>query len=258
MESRKDTYHPPSYWDQVATEISRREEGNFIAGDDEPYYRYKRKKFLRLFRQIPFRGKSVLEVGCGPGGNLREVARVEPKRLVGVDLSREMLTLADRNLAGQAAELFPVEQGTFPFEDRKFDIVFTSTVLQHTTNDKELRRTIDEMCRVSKGDIYIFERIEKKISGNETCLGRTVSFYEHLFAEHGFLLVEKRFLHIQASYLMAGMARKLLNRRERKEGEKLSSFSLAMQKMLLPLTKLIDRVYRKERDLAMLHFKNEG
>jgi ubiquinone/menaquinone biosynthesis C-methylase UbiE len=255
VQNVKETYHPESYWNKVAVQISRREDQNYIAGDDEPYYRYKRKKFLALFRQIDFQNKSVLEVGCGPGGNLAEVADRSPSRLVGVDLSREMLTLADRNLGGKAAELFPVTAGKFPFAEDQFDIVFTSTVLQHTTKDEDLRNTIAEMCRVGKRDIYIFERIEKKIKGNETCLGRTVAFYDHLFSEHGFRLVEKKFLFIQASYVMAGLTRKFLNRRNRKEGEKLSGLSLKLQLLLLPVTKLIDKIYRPERDVAMLHYQ---
>ena len=32
-----------AYWDKVAENIADREHESVIAGDDEPYYRYKRK-----------------------------------------------------------------------------------------------------------------------------------------------------------------------------------------------------------------------
>jgi len=50
-------YHPEPYWNEVAKRISRREKAKIIAGDDEPYYRYKREKFLKLFDKIDFRIK---------------------------------------------------------------------------------------------------------------------------------------------------------------------------------------------------------
>lgn len=255
MPITRNTYQPEAYWNQVAGQLSRREDGQFIAGDDEPYYRYKRRKFLRLFQAIPFRNKEVLEVGCGPGGNLAVVAQQSPARLAGVDLSEKMISLARNNLAGKNIELFHISDQRFPFANRSFDIVFTSTVLQHTTSDRDLNATVSEICRVSRGDVYIFERIEKKIKGNESCLGRTVHFYEQLFAEHGFLLQEKKFLYIQASYMMAGVTRKLLNRKTRMEGESLSKFSLLLQRILIPVTRVFDGIFKTERDLAMLHFK---
>ena len=255
MPVTKNTYHPETYWNKVAGELSRRDDGHFIAGDDEPYYRYKREKFLKLLNAISFRDKQVLEVGCGPGGNLAIVSRQHPAKLAGIDLSREMIALAKGNLAGKDVELFHITDQKFPFADRSFDIVFTSTVLQHTTDERELLSTIAEICRVSRSDVYIFERIEKKIRGNESCLGRTVSFYEQVFAEHGFHLGEKKFLYIQSSYVMAGLTRRFLNKGTRGEGEKMSGISLGLQRILLPFTKMLDQVFKKERDLAMLHFK---
>ena len=38
-------YDREAYWDKVAEEISSRNDLKIIAGDDEPYYRYKRKLF---------------------------------------------------------------------------------------------------------------------------------------------------------------------------------------------------------------------
>jgi S-adenosylmethionine-diacylgycerolhomoserine-N-methlytransferase len=49
-------------------------------------------------------GESVLELGCGTGRNLAEIARTWPgARLHGLDISREMLGLAARKLGPRAA-----------------------------------------------------------------------------------------------------------------------------------------------------------
>ena len=44
-------YHPEPYWSDVAKRIKARKGKNVIAGDDEPYYRYKRERFLDLLKR---------------------------------------------------------------------------------------------------------------------------------------------------------------------------------------------------------------
>ena len=41
-------YDPEVYWSRVAGEIEKRGE-NYVAGDDNPYFRYKRQRFLKKF-----------------------------------------------------------------------------------------------------------------------------------------------------------------------------------------------------------------
>ena len=74
-------YNTEAYWDKVAQEIGSREDLKIIAGDDEPYYRYKRKRFLKLFDTIDFKNKSVLEIGSGPGGNLHHLTQKNCKKI---------------------------------------------------------------------------------------------------------------------------------------------------------------------------------
>ena len=42
-------YNPETYWSRVGQEIEKRAGDNVIAGDNNPYYAYKRSKFLRRF-----------------------------------------------------------------------------------------------------------------------------------------------------------------------------------------------------------------
>jgi hypothetical protein len=41
------SYNPETYWSDLALRTSQ-QEGGIIAGDYEPYYAYKREKFLEL------------------------------------------------------------------------------------------------------------------------------------------------------------------------------------------------------------------
>lgn len=76
-------YQPEEYWNEVAEFISRRKGSQVVAGDDEPYYRYKRSLFLRLFDTIDFEGKRVLEIGSGPGGNLEYLLQKGCRQIAG-------------------------------------------------------------------------------------------------------------------------------------------------------------------------------
>ncbi len=108
-------YHPEPYWNEVAKRISRREEEKIIAGDDEPYYRYKREKFLKLFDKIDFQDKIVLEVGSGPGGNLFEILKKQPKELHGVDISHGMVDLSRKILNRKRVVINKTDGQNLPF-----------------------------------------------------------------------------------------------------------------------------------------------
>jgi len=196
-------------------------------------------------------------VGCGPGGNLLEVLKLEPKSLTGADISAEMLELAKQNIGEREVELVKVDGKELPFEDDTFDVVITATVLQHNTDDAMFRRTLREICRVSKRQIVLFERVEDSIRGDDLCMGRPVDYFGGICAERNFELKDVTFVNIQASYLMAGTIRKGLNPSNRKEGDPLSKLSLRLQNGLLPITKALDKVFTTNRDLARMIFEKE-
>jgi len=248
-------YHPETYWTEVGRRIEERENGkNLIAGDDEPYYRYKRKMFLKLLRDVPFVSQSVLEIGHGPGGNLLEVWSMKPSRLTGVDISEQMLKLAS-NKVPKEIELIKINGTTLPFRDKEFSIAFTATVLQHNTDEVMLSHLVKEIARVSAKKVYFFERVESTIKGDDLCLGRPVDYYAKMMNDAGFRLKSKKFINIRISYLVNGAWRKLLNRRDRKEGEPVSKLCHFMQTISLPVTSVLDKIFPSQTDICRMEFE---
>jgi ubiquinone/menaquinone biosynthesis C-methylase UbiE len=207
-------YHPEPYWSEVAERIKAREGKNVIAGDDEPYYRYKRAEFLKMLHAVDFSSRSVLEVGSGPGGNLVEVWKQNPASLTGADISADMVELA-KSKVPQDINLVKVDGKKLPFEDDAFQVVFTATVLQHNTDEDMLKGVIREICRVSRDKVYIFEQIDSKIKGDDLMKGRPVSYYADLFKQHGFQLKRTNFINIRVSYYVWGSIRKVFNKPSR-------------------------------------------
>ena len=94
------------------------------------------------------------------------------------------------------------------------------------------------------------------IKGDELNLGRPVEYYQHIFEKYGFRLTKTEFINIQSSYLVSGAIRKLFNPSARQEGEQLTKFSVFLQKSTLPITKILDKIFKSKRDLGMLTFVN--
>jgi ubiquinone/menaquinone biosynthesis C-methylase UbiE len=247
-------YHPELYWSEVANRIKARKGKNIIAGDDEPFYRYKRKKFISMLNSVNFKDKSVLEIGCGPGGNLQEIWKESPLRLAGVDISAEMIELS-RDKLPQKIELIKIDGTNLPFKDQEFDYVFTATVLQHNTIEEMLKKIMAELCRVSGNKIYLFERIENKVKGDELCYGRPVKYYEQICNSNGFELINMEFINIRASYYISGIIRKVFSPKTRQEGEPLSKIAILLQNITLPITKQLDKIFKSHKDIAKLEFR---
>jgi ubiquinone/menaquinone biosynthesis C-methylase UbiE len=119
-----------------------------------------REEYLRLLDVRP--GEHVLDVGCGSGVVMREMARrVSPDGVtVGLDPSLSFLTVA-RELAEQAGlagvvELCRGDCRALPFTDCSFDAVLAATVLAHVPG---VEKAIVEMIRVTRrgGRVGIFD-----------------------------------------------------------------------------------------------------
>ena len=96
-------------------------------------------------------GRSLLDVGCGPGTITCDLAGlVAPGPVVGVDTSEEVLVEA-RAVAGRAGvSNVAFEVGTvfgLPFVDGTFDVVHAHQVLQHVGDPVA---ALVEMCRVCR------------------------------------------------------------------------------------------------------------
>jgi len=253
----KPAYHPEAYWSEVAQKIEQRDGHNVLAGDDSPFYRYKRIKFLNLLLSIPIEHKKIMELGSGPGGNLKELSKKNPASLTGADISQNMIDFATKNLEFKPLNLVKINGEKLPFQDEKFDAVFSATVLQHNTDDDMMQSILMEMCRVSGDKLYLFERIESNFKGDDLCMGRPYEYYKTIVESQGFKFENIEFINIQISYLACGLIRKLFNTKSRKEGQKESSISTTLQKLILPFTKVLDKVFTVKRDLARIEFSRK-
>ena len=111
-----------------------------------------------LAESKPLKGR-LLDVGCGTGRVLRQIATTHPSlRLFGLDMSPYYLQAALKILAGFPDVALIAENGeTLPFFDGYFDVV-TSVYLFHELPQEAQRRVIAEAHRVLRpGGLLVIE-----------------------------------------------------------------------------------------------------
>lgn len=118
-----------------------------------------------------------------------------------------------------------------------------------------LKQIVQSLSRVSADKVYLFERIENTIKGDELCYGRPISYYAEIMKQNGFVLKSKQAINVRVSYYICGAIRKILNPKSRQEGEPLNKLSTVLQEMLLPFTKQLDKIFHSPTDVTKLEFE---
>ncbi|MFZ0042289.1 MAG: class I SAM-dependent methyltransferase [Solirubrobacteraceae bacterium] len=120
-------------------------------GSTNPVVRRLMRGFQRtldeLFAQADPR--SVLDVGCGEGVLTEQWAQtLDPGRVVGIDLDDPKLAAEWSARSGPANLVFrPMRVERLDFEDRTFDLVAATEVLEHVDNPEV---AVAEMARVAQ------------------------------------------------------------------------------------------------------------
>ncbi len=137
------------YWEQHIhdLEITSHPVGSRGFFEDLDQYHFEKlHHLLRLVDFDGFRGRKVLEVGCGAGVDLARFAR-GGAQVTGVDLAASAIDLARANFSQQGLQGdFRVADGEqLPFPDDAFDLVYAHGVVQYTADP---RRLVQECRRV--------------------------------------------------------------------------------------------------------------
>jgi SAM-dependent methyltransferase len=140
------------YWNARIHDLEMTEQpvGSLEFFDDLREYRFDKLHYLpRLVDFTAYRGRQLLEVGCGIGTDLVRFAQ-GGAIVTGVDLSETAIDLARRNFHlhhVSAADLRVANAEALPYADETFDVVYGHGVVQYTADPVRL---IHECHRVLK------------------------------------------------------------------------------------------------------------
>jgi len=115
---------------------------------------------------FPKKGR-CLDIGCGSGQFTIEYARRIPQlKVIAIDLSKEMISLAKKNLnnlSGDLQERITFKAGDMlklsDFPSKSFDAFVCSYAIHHTKTEGEVQHVFKQINRILKkeGAIYIYD-----------------------------------------------------------------------------------------------------
>lgn len=117
-----------------------------------------RRKVINLIK--PLKPKIILDVATGTGDLALALAKVNPEKIIGLDISTGMLEKAKmKSKNAQLSQLIEFKEGdaeNLPFEDNSFDVI---TVAFGVRNFETLSKGLKELIRVLKpsGKLFILE-----------------------------------------------------------------------------------------------------
>lgn len=113
-----------------------------------------------LLKYIP-RESCVIDVGCANGYSTEKILQLNPKRIVGIDFSKQMIAFAeerfkDTSIKDGTITLHTGDIRDIQYDNEEFDSAYCIRVLINLPNWEDQMKGINEMLRiVKKGGIVI-------------------------------------------------------------------------------------------------------
>lgn len=127
--------------------------------DNSHYSQHARSLYLILLEEINlFQPNSILDLGCGTGEFIHQILqRYDDMKIYGLDLSKEMLAVAEEKLKGQG-ELTLGDSQYLPYGDETMDMIICNDSFHHYPEPleviKEIHRVLKKQGVLVIGDCY--------------------------------------------------------------------------------------------------------
>jgi len=118
---------------------------------DEPD-RYNIQLYHHVASVIDLRGLDVLEISCGRGGGASYIiTHLNPRSLVGIDITAEAIHLCTRNYTIPGLSFIRGDAESLQFEDKPFDVIIN---IESSHNYMSMEKFLNEVYRLLKKDGY--------------------------------------------------------------------------------------------------------
>lgn len=170
----KGGYKPKEFWDKWSD--------TFMEDEWQVRTHTQHDWMLRKVKEI--KPKTILEVGCGFGRNIRFLLDNNVRsQITGVDISPKMLAEARKYVSNKNVDFGIADVLALPFQDRLFDLVLVHGLLMHI-KPEDVKKAISEILRVAKKSLISVE--QNYLSSDEGAKKYTfVHNYKNLYEEQG-------------------------------------------------------------------------
>ena len=154
-----------------------------ILGDEDEEYRYCIQLYHHTVEKLAVQDKTVLEVGCGRGGGTSYIARyLNPKKITGIDYSKNAITLCNRIHNEHNLEFVEGDASDLPMEDDSQDVVIN---VESSHCYPSIPQFLSEVKRVLKpGGLFAWtdlcptEAVDDYEEAFNTCGMKTIDYYQ--------------------------------------------------------------------------------
>ena len=151
--------------------------------DEDEEYRYCIQLYHHTVEKLAVQDKTVLEVGCGRGGGTSYIARyLNPKKITGIDYSKNAITLCNRIHNEHNLEFVEGDASDLPMEDDSQDIVVN---VESSHCYPSIPQFLSEVKRVLKpGGLFAWtdlcptEAVDDYEEAFNTCGMKTIDYYQ--------------------------------------------------------------------------------
>lgn len=139
------------FWDRSSCgEVYARGNSELEYYESHAQQRFELEPYIRDFARFgDGRGKDVLEVGIGMGGDHVEWAKSKPRSLSGIDLTPRSAEHTQKRLSlyGLTSDVRVGDAEALPYSDCSFDLVYSYGVLHHSPNTPMAIREVYRVLR---------------------------------------------------------------------------------------------------------------
>lgn len=240
------------YWNSRGAQIKKFGNEYYYTNTEIPFYIYRRERILKILDELDFKGKTVLDYGCGDGF-YSEYLYKRGASVVGVDISPKMIDFAKYNYKrdNNGINFFLTDGKTLKFDSDYFDYIISSFVLQHVVDEKILSNLFTEFSRTLKenGEVMHFDGVKSKPQDGGTIILRNKHNYINIAENNGFKLVNNKVisspfynLTMKPYFLLKYISRKIGITPQNKN----NSVQMALSKIAVSFTKTTDKWWRND------------
>ncbi len=129
----------------------------FDSYDDYVEHRLAYIPLIRDLKELYAGEAIVLDYGCGSGKVTRRLLETQAAAsVIGVDISADMIRLAEARKSQEAARFQTIESARIPYPDSTFDAVVCCFVFINVPTRDELHRIAEELARVLRPSGMLF------------------------------------------------------------------------------------------------------
>lgn len=102
---------------------------------------------LELIQKQALNGKTIVDVGCSFGWLEKEIKKLKPRKIVGIEMDPEAIKFAKKEISG--VEFYVGDALNLPIENKSADLVALFDVIEHIPTGTE-SKMLDEVFRILK------------------------------------------------------------------------------------------------------------